>query len=717
MNHRKILFLTLIILTFLTQLVAGNSVEVITKPIARPLSTLPSPVLSSGELRVELDVKNEPTSIIASLQSIYDEGDLTLIGSPIQEGSLWILNFNVPDIMAGLYDLHITYSDNNHIQPRSVWVMDSWPTSLTINHNTDIHQPYGGINFTQYIYEQNLMDPDMILCTGDVVDVETIRAAWENLQGTMQFSRLPIYLLPGNHDHTSDAKLYKQYGGKTNYTLTIGDFFIVAINSQGGGYIRMDELAWADKVLSENPDKVKIVAFHHPLFSSEYEDDKGTMKGGYISGDWQNIEALEPYMYFTWVQNIDNARELLKVIQENDVKLILTGHVHRDMIYILNDENYFITTTTVGGSSSQIKGYRQITISSNGEITLDPYAQANEFNPPNCIPLDHVRYLYKQANDGTRKAVSAIVENGLDMPLNDARLEFVVDSSIDSSVYSFTKEPDSCKVVTAADGYHFIAYYDIPAESTFTTTLYAESDSIAPDIKIVLVEKLDGSEEVSASIEVTDLGWGVDTTKASYSYDGVKWTNIPLSLEPDISPTEWTISYSKDQYFTPSYERGEITFKVEATDFTGNTATDQSTYEPQEVEPETEPANIVYNSITASPTSTETGGEVIITITLENTGGQSGTETIELIINDELIDTETITVAGGATETATFTYTPETAGTYSSEAGTKTTIFTATAPEEPEHEPEPSGGMPFPAAYVIAGIFTTMFLLSKRRLK
>ena len=80
----------------------------------------------------------------------------------------------------------------------------------------------------------------------------------------MENSEEPIYLILGNYDDTDGDRFYKQYGGKTSFTLTIGDFFIIRLNSQGGGYVTMDQLVWADKVLSEQTDKVKIMAYHPP---------------------------------------------------------------------------------------------------------------------------------------------------------------------------------------------------------------------------------------------------------------------------------------------------------------------------------------------------------------------------------------------------------------------------------------------------------------------
>jgi 3',5'-cyclic AMP phosphodiesterase CpdA len=565
-----------------------QAVEVINKPISRPLPTLPEPVINGGTLRVEISA-NMPSDISALLVSPYDEIPLTLTEGPTEMGAQWILTFTIPDIKPGLYDLHITFNGKDYVQPHSVWAMDDWPESLSITQISDVHQPYGGANFSQFIYEQNLLNPDMILATGDIVEAETIKTAWENLQGTLEYNQVPIYLLAGNHDQISKANLYKQYGGKTNYSLTIGDFFIVGLNSHGGGYVTLEEIAWAEKVLALNPDKVKIIAFHHPLFSGEYVDDGGTLTGGEVHGTWQNIEALESIMYFTWSQNMNNAREILKVIEENDVRLIMAGHIHRDLIYLLNNEHYFITTTTLGGGGFQYRGYRNIIINSDGTVTLDEYGEANKYNPPNSIPLENIKYLYKQANDGSNSAVSAIIENELDMTIDDARLEFIVDSSIDVSSYSFSSDPEKYEVVTSTDGHHFIAYYDIPPKSVFTTTLSTASDTIEPEIELHLPDNYDESTSVFGSITVSDGGWGVETVTASYSTDETTWVTIPLNLEPMITSTIWITSYSEEYHeFTLSGE-GEITVKVEATDLAGNSATQQKTISPTEPEPGPDP--------------------------------------------------------------------------------------------------------------------------------
>ena len=585
---RAILTLVIVFILLPVGTLLAYSAQPYNDPITYPLPSLPDPV-TDNILTVIVTAGESAGGWEAVISDEANEYICTLASS-VYGNKEWTLMFNVPDAVPELYDLTLSFNGKTYTQRKSVWVMDRIPESLIICHVSDIHQPYGGVNFTQFIYEQNLLDPDLILVTGDIVDVETIRAAWGNLHGTMMNSQEPIFLLPGNHDHTDNARYYKQYGGKTNFTLTIGDFFIIALNSRGGGYVTMEQLSWADKILSDQTDKVKIMAYHHPLLSSEYEDDGGTVTGGEVEGSWENIEDLEELMYFTWSQNMDNARELLKVIQENDVRVIMSGHVHRDMIYILNGENHFITTTTIGGGSGQYRGYRFVTVGSDGSVTLDEYGEANKFSPPNSVPLENIEYLYKKANDGSETAVSAYISNRLEMTLYNARLVFTVDDSVDSTDYSFyMDEPVSYDIVTTDEGHRFTTYYDVPPSTMVKTVLATGEDSTDPEITIQFPESYEEGDEVTGAIEVSDAGWGVESVQISYSRDGGAWVEIPTDLNPVLTPDEWTISYPTESYNITILGEGDVTVKVDATDFAGNSATQEVTIPQYVIEPEPEP--------------------------------------------------------------------------------------------------------------------------------
>jgi predicted MPP superfamily phosphohydrolase len=710
MKDRKFkLLVFLLTLALLTTLAYTNALETVTDPVQRPLPSLPEPVVQEGQLPVLVKSTTKPDNIEAKIWSKYDESVISLDGEPTLTGDTWTLIFTIPEIRTGLYNLNLVYNENeklvNATQKKSVWVMEEWPEEITISHISDIHQPYGAKNFTNYIYEQNLLNPDMILVTGDVVDVETIRSAWENLQSTMELSNVPIFLLPGNHDHTDGAKFYKQYGGLTNYTVTIGDFFIVALNSHGGGYINIDEIQWAERVLKENPEKVKIMAFHHPLLSSEYEDDQGTVTGGEVSGSWEDIEELEELMYFTWSQNIDHAEEILRVITENDVEIILAGHVHRDMIYILNNAHSFITTTTIGGGTSQNRGYRHITVYSNGTYQLDEYGEKNKFNPPNSIPLDQIEYYYKKENDGTQNAVSASIVNNLKMPLEDVEIEFILDDNIDPASYSFyPEEPQSYEVITTPNGLSFITTVDVPSESTYDLTIAADEDTSDPEINLHLPQNYDEMTSPNAIIEVTDTGWGVMEVEAFYKSETItNWTPIELTQSPEIGVDEWDLSITTEYFEVPLEGTGEISVRVEAKDYAGNTAMVEQSTTPTPETPEytltinSEPVNVevLINGNPKNTPYTEDLPEGPYTIEVPPSTTQGGTNYIFQEWGDGEMETS-----------MTITLDEDTA---------LNIIYVEDVEETPPEEEEPSGGIPIPATYIIIGLAASIGILYLKR--
>ncbi len=92
------------------------------------------------------------------------------------------------------------------------------------------------------------------------------------------------------------------------------------------------------------------------------------------------------------------------------------------------------------------------------------------------------------------------------------------------------------------------------------------------------------------------------------------------------------------------------------------------------------PAKFSVSSLTVSPTAVETGGQVTISILVSNTGDQQGSYDVQLKIDGQAVETLSITLTGGDSQTVTFTTTQDTAGTYSVTIATESGSFTVTKP-------------------------------------
>ena len=574
----------------ITPFTLGYTTQKLSEYMSSPLPSAPEPVLIGESFPVtvkDLDAglagATDPSIWSGYIVSDYGEYPVSVDG--VNNEGEWSLSLTVPvGTHPGLYDLSLTQTFNGQskdiTQINSVWVLESWPESLTISHITDIHEPIGEVPFQANILQSNFINPDLCIATGDIVQTESVARSWSYLQYAMENIEYPMYLLPGNHDYSGyGGKGYQMYGGKLNYTLVLGDFLIVALDSAELAYLSDAQLEWLEHQLSLYPNKVKIIGFHHAFLSSEYEEDMGTLTGGYIEADWTRINELADTLYFTWKTDdvpSTQAQNLLRIVQEYDVRLILTGHVHRDMIYVVNDQHYFVTTSTTGGGlpPTSRHGSRLITLNSDGSIELDPYSEEGLTTPPNNIPHGYVTYTYGSANDFSETAVSVHLENDLTMDIDDGHLVFRVSDSEPSSDYVWIgNAPDSYEVTESSDGYVFDAFFDVLAESSMDVTLKAVDDNDAPEASAIIADYTPGSENM-VSLTISDDGWGVKTVEASYSIDdGATWNDVDASIEPIHSGDLYDITFPElvFEFEVPAVSpEMSVLVKATATDYAGN---------------------------------------------------------------------------------------------------------------------------------------------------
>jgi len=696
--------------------------------MSSPLPTAPEPVLIGGDFPVMVkDLSTDLAGGAASawsgeISSIYGVYTVPLVNGTF-DGEKWLLYFNVPDdVHVGIYNLTLAQGSMTVHQSNSVWVLENYPDTLTFSHITDIHEPIGELVYPKFIMQSNFMNPDFVLATGDIVQTESNARAWAYTQfADIQFE-VPIYMLPGNHDYSGyGGKGYAMYGGKLNYTLVLGDFVVIAADSGENGYFNPEQVIWIEQQLQKYPDKVKILGFHHAILSSEFEEDMGSTTGGYIEVDWDDLDSLADTMYFTWLGEdglpLDVTKEVFRLVHEYDVRIILNGHVHRDMIYVVDNQHYFVTTCTTGGGlpETQRFGSRLIAVEGDGTVTLDPYAEADIDNPPNNLPTGYVSYTYSSANDFTGTAVSAKVQNDLEMPIDDGRLIFKVSDSKPLGDYVFIGEqPKRVETTTTSEGYVFDAYFDVPAQTGFEVTLKAEDDTTEPSLSVELAAPFQMENPTTVTLSASDYGWGLKTLDVSYSLDdGSTWTQLEANIAPILTGELYKDNFGEyDVTFdVPALFEGEsIIIKAEATDYASNTASFQSSDLTVDAPTEytlTVDSTPVSVDITVDGISLSTPYEAMLE---EDEYTVSAPETVT--VDDDTYELQEWSTGETGTE-ITVTLSEDTSITVTYEIQE-----TETEPDtEPETEPEPDtgGGIPFPAAYMLIGVAAATMLISLRK--
>jgi hypothetical protein len=542
----------------------------------------------------------------------------------------------------------------------------------------------------------------MVIATGDIVQEEPVKEHWIYLQSLLPRLEVPSFLLPGNHDHAGGGgKIYQKYGGLLNYSVVMGDFFFLAMDSDLEGEDWLNQLKWVESELQKHSDKVIIMAWHHPLFSSEYHEISGSVNGGYIYGSWENSTDLAQYMHYQWLHDdapSSAATKVLRIVEEYDVRVILAGHVHLDIIYILNDRHHFITVGPVGGGlpPKVYHGSRLVTVDTDGNVSLDWYGDTRMLDPPNAIPVYGLQYWYSSENDWSENSVTATIMNDLEMPLENARLEFHVSSSNPVEAYEFTVAPNRHEVYTTEEGHIFAAYYDVPAGGSLDVTLSSVEDTTDPKVSLTHSDYTPGSQ-LSGTITVTDSDWGVERVEAYYTNTALgTWKPFTLSFIPEISGDVYDITYPEYTYsylVSPGDAQNGLSIKVDAWDYAGNQYTYQS---PDLSIPPTYTLDIDTNPTGIPVTVNRSSKSTPYTAEVEE-----GTITIS-VPEEAALSGKTYTFQGwadgGASEERTVT------------VGEDVSYMANYVEKE-----EPPGGIPMPTEFALAGLAVVLFLLSRRR--
>jgi len=576
-------YLLLIVVLFSICILPSATISqpmVVTDPIKYPLPSWPALCVLNGSFKVVIRAPSSATKWLFSIthNTVNVKYDIESFNGFYNSSSgLWTFYLQVPsNALEGLYSLRVSYVADGasyvYTQPKCVYVFKTYPGYLLIAHVSDTHLPYGADVIARAIYELNLIRPTIIVITGDLVDIGVIASAW-NYAWSIIFngsSKIPILVIPGNHDHSGDdAANYQRYCGPLYYNLSFGNFHFIAMDTRELGYVDIDQLRFAENVLKKiGINDVKIMLIHHPIFGS----------GFMVSGSWQNINALRSYLYYTWDSNLNVASEFLRLVEQYNVNLVLAGHIHREQFNIYNGKYVFETNAPAGGSlpSGVYWSYRLVNVSGDGKINVLSVGGKEPQNSPSSYPIGSLIYYYAPRNDGSTKSSSIKIYNNLDATINPL-VEFIVDGSIPVSSYRFYPITPKDYSVTSVGGVHIVSFrVSIPAKTVYSITFTAINETVKPIISVDVV-KSDGG--LVFNVNATDSGVGVKRVGLNYQFtfsDGSKssWYNVN-DIPPKIVANRDQIIYSYSSLlytYTLSLPSNvqSVSYSLIAEDFLGN---------------------------------------------------------------------------------------------------------------------------------------------------
>ncbi|MHC3129021.1 MAG: hypothetical protein IBV52_02980 [Candidatus Bathyarchaeota archaeon] len=210
------------------------------------------------------------------------------------------------------------------------------------------------------------------------------------------------------------------------------------------------------------------------------------------------------------------------------------------------------------------------------------------------------------------------------------------------------------------------------------------------------------------------------TTSVSLQYDTNSLTKKDFDVWSLIVDTPYNLTVQLPEESTVVY----LSETPTSIDMEGNKITlFPNQWEISYVFPLTPPADFQISDLNVTPLEVEAGEEVTVSVKITNVGGQTGSYTLPLTINQTTEDTKTVTLEKGASTTTEFQVTRQTAGTYNIEIDGLVDEFTvrATASNGGTSSNGDSSSNMFPIEYLaaalvaVAAIFVAAFFLVRKR--
>jgi 3',5'-cyclic-AMP phosphodiesterase len=205
---------------------------------------------------------------------------------------------------------------------------------VTIAHISDPHvgSPMFVPNLmNRVIVELNEMEPDVVVCTGDLTN-EGYRQEFKNWLAYRERIQAPVHTIPGNHDARNVGYLhFEELVGERYWTADVRGVRIVGVDSSepdiNEGQIGRHRYDWIRDQFAQ-PADLKIFALHHHLIP--------------VPGTGRERSV------------VNDAGDLLEVLINSGVNIVLSGHKHVPYVWRL-ENMYLCNAGTV--ASLRVRGY------------------------------------------------------------------------------------------------------------------------------------------------------------------------------------------------------------------------------------------------------------------------------------------------------------------------------------------------------------------------
>ena len=246
----------------------------------------------------------------------------------------------------------------------------------------------------------------------------------------------------------------------------------------------------------------------------------------------------------------------------------------------------------------------------------------------------------------------------------------------------------------------------VPAVTLLLLSSSANNFIVLDENQTVLDYEIGGTNLTVFTLGTTSVSLQYDTHSLTRK-DFDVWTflvDTPYNLTVQL-PEESTVVYLSETPTSIDTECNKIALSLFP-----------SQWEISYVFPLVPPADFQISEVDVTPSEVEAGEEVTVSVRITNVGGQTGSYTLPLIINQTTEDTKTVTLEKGASTTTEFKIVKQTPGKYNIEIAGLVDEFTVRAASS-----NGASSNLIPVEYLVAvavavaAIFVVAFFLFRKR--
>ncbi len=334
--------------------------------------------------------------------------------------------------------------------------------------------------WSRLIRQGFVKDPstNFIIHAGDLINAAHSERQWHEWfhAGSFIHAMVPSFPVTGNHEHQPRTKAEKEQGirelavqwrptftlpengiegmEETVYYVDYQDARIISLNSNKK---KEEQVAWLDKVLSENTKKWTVVSFHHPLFSASER------------------------------RNNEDLRKLWKpVLDKHHVDIVLQGHDHsyargrtepdQNMMAGLNKLDHTGTVYVVSVSGGKMYRLRPNAWDDFEGTNRDRAAENTQLIQHINVHNDTLSFEAYTATGELYDAFDIIKQNDKPNLFVERKNEAVAARRHDNTIPYYDPLPDGVEasLMAAYEGYEInsTTYYDTPEFHGYGVRLY-----------------------------------------------------------------------------------------------------------------------------------------------------------------------------------------------------------------------------------------------------